>query len=298
VNVTFTPQAADAVRRYAAARGLGPDAGLRITVEEPDRYSLAVVTGPRPIDVMVMAGGVPVFAPRPKAVGTVVIDGGLRRGEPRLRAIAIDPGDDPVYSPRPGRLRLDHPMLARLQPDLFRPGTADPYPEMLGEIAEVARQLNLGDCNAAVVLASDPFRVAAYADELDCVSILNFPRALAAANYLAEGSRLVAVNFYRREDSPAATGPEAHFVGLTAFGPPAADLFPGRGSTGRWQNFGPLIADLLATDHAALADRRTGIPAGQWDRCAKLGTEYVRDRPGVHRDGRPRFCWDPRPAIA
>ena len=73
----------------------------------------------------------------------------------------------------------------------------------------------------------------------------------------------------------------------------ALDLVAGPGSTGRYINVYPLIADFLTEDRAAVEARKDAIDAREWDRCSDLADE-VRERRGHRsRDGNPVFSNNP-----
>jgi hypothetical protein len=73
----------------------------------------------------------------------------------------------------------------------------------------------------------------------------------------------------------------------------APDLIPGPGELGNWQNVSPLIADFLSEDVDRIAARKAQVEEAEWQRCALLGREYLRLRPGIARDGSPYECWRP-----
>jgi hypothetical protein len=130
-------------------------------------------------------------------------------------------------------------------------------------------QLQNGDSRAAVVVSTTPLLVAAYSDELDCVAILQFPRRFVDEYQLSERSRLITVNLYRRRDDYD------------------DDLMPGPNATGHWTGFHPVIADFLTEDRDRVERRKQEIAEEEWQRATELGYAYVRERPGVVRDGRP-----------
>jgi hypothetical protein len=178
----------------------------------------------------------------------------------------------------PARLRLSPQRLRRLRPDLFGWrglgwrfigwyfGHAAPRfaPKRFLE-----EQLWHGDARAAVVISTKPLRVAAYADELDCVAMLQLPEWCATEFSLSNGARLITVNSYI----------EAH-VGRS-------DLMPGPHHFGRYSGFYPVLADLIADDREQLQALKREISEVEWRRAEELGRAYLTVKPNEHRDGRP-----------
>jgi hypothetical protein len=73
----------------------------------------------------------------------------------------------------------------------------------------------------------------------------------------------------------------------------ASDLDPGPGQLGNWNNFHPVIAELVSADTRGIAERQAGIPPAEWARCEALGRALVRARPGRWRDGSPLHSFRP-----
>ena len=119
---------------------------------------------------------------------------------------------------------------------------------------------------------STPLLVAAYTDELDCVAILEFPEEFVADYGLAEGSRLLTINTYARRQEYD------------------ADLVLGVNQTGQWTGFHPIIAEFVSDDEAKIVARKRAISAEEWQRAYRMGRAYIKQRPGVARDGRPIFA--------
>jgi hypothetical protein len=136
----------------------------------------------------------------------------------------------------------------------------------------LAGHLRRGDARAAVVVSSEPLLVAAYSDDLDAVAVLRFPAGLAEAHGLRVGSRLLAVNSYRRGR------------GIDP------DLTPGPGRAGAWTGFMPVVAEFVSDDAETIEAHKRRIADAEWRRAGDLGREYLRLRPGVARDGRPIDC--------
>src|SRR4051794_19833466 len=81
----------------------------------------------------------------------------------------------------PGRIRLSHAKLRRLEPYLY-PSLTHPWwllrwllgPSM-AQVYWIRDVLIHGDSRAAVVMSVRPLLVAAYTDELDTIALLQFP---------------------------------------------------------------------------------------------------------------------------
>ncbi len=180
----------------------------------------------------------------------------------------------------PGQLTLSHDKLQVLRPDLYGlSGLWHSIKVLLGKAWDqkeyVERQLLRGDSRAAVVMSVAPLLVAAYTDEFDCVAMLRFPDEFVAQYRLKVGTRLLTVNFYDDETAQA------------------DDLILGPKHSGRWTNFGPLIADFLTADQQRLLARKKQISDSEWQRTFAMGQEYLKRHPRKARDGRPVFSWDP-----
>ena len=140
---------------------------------------------------------------------------------------------------------------------------------------KVDEHLRLGDSRAAVVVSVRDLLIAAYTDELDCIVMLRFPQEFVSRFNLRVGARLLTVNTYFKRPRVA------------------PDLVPGPRAYDDWQNVNPLIAEFLSEDSDWIARRKAEIDEEEWDRCALLGHEYLRRRPGVARDGSPYKCMLP-----
>jgi hypothetical protein len=200
------------------------------------------------------------------------------------------PGDTADAQSQP--LTLSHLKLKALQPELYAPRSWRKFLREEGyhlsspnEDADhwkeyVAENLRRGDCDAAVVVSDNPFRVAAYARELDCVALLSFSGQLASKYNLPVGSRLLAVNIYL----------EWNF-----FLP--EDLHPGPGQTGKYRNFAPLIAEFLTDDAELIRQKKSEIADAEWRHAEALGGEYLKQEGGKARDGRPLLCHLPAKSV-
>ncbi len=172
----------------------------------------------------------------------------------------------------PGQLTLSDSKLRMLRPDLYSLGQR--VRESVGlafpERTYLREQLANGDSRAAVVLSTDPFLVAAFSDDLDCVAVLNFPIELIEEYRLQVGTKLLTVNTYRSE-------PEVD-----------ADLILGPNAVPGWSGFNPLIADFVSDDTERLKE------AQERDCQGRVGA-LLSTRKSV-RQGPPRHCarWPPR----
>lgn len=136
----------------------------------------------------------------------------------------------------------------------------------------IEEQLQCGDSRAAVVVSVNPLLVAAYTDELDCVAILRFPNEFIHQYRLSIGTRLMTVNTYKTQEMSPEYDP---------------DLILGPLLIQRWTGFHPIIADFVTDDYDRLEARKKQINEDEWQRTKAMGTEYIKRRPGIARDGRP-----------
>ncbi|MHB1342085.1 MAG: hypothetical protein ACYC77_09735 [Coriobacteriia bacterium] len=186
--------------------------------------------------------------------------------------------DNSMEASSPGDLTLSHEMMREFHPELYHEYKGFSY--YLSRDAREQRFWNRrheehlahGDCQPAVVMATDPLlAVAVYSDELDCVAMLTFPRFVIEKIRLQVGSRLLAVLLYSSD------------------GELAKDLVPGPGSFGQFKNYVPLIADFLTTERALVEARKSHIPDEAWERVETLGAEYIKQHGFKVRDGRPLY---------
>ena len=177
-------------------------------------------------------------------------------------------------------LTLSDDRLRKLQPQLLDAAQWTREDDRARWLDDIRHALARGDGRAAVVVDAANAVVAAYTDELDCVALLRFDRALAQAYGWRDGTRLLSANSYVRRDN-----------GI------APDLRPGPGDEGRWGNVWPLIADLLTDDAAALAAAKEAVAEPEWERALLLGRRALADRI-IPRDGRPMTSIVPARASA
>ena len=172
-------------------------------------------------------------------------------------------------------LTLSDDRLRKLQPQLFDTAQWTREDDRTRWLRDIRHTLARGDGRAAVVVDAANAVVASYTDELDCVVLLRFDRALGQAYGWRDGTRLLSANSYLRRD-----------------GGVAPDLRPGPGDEGRWGNVWPLIADLLTDDATALAAGKKAIAEPEWERTLQLGRRALADRI-TPRDGRPMTSLHP-----
>ena len=94
-----------------------------------------------------------------------------------------------------------------------------------------------GDSRAAVAMSVSPFLVACYCDDLDGVCVLRFPDAQAEAHGIRRGDRLLTVL-------------NSVCVAPGNRGVPVPDLVQGSHANLCYENFRPLVAELLSDDVA------------------------------------------------
>ena len=209
-------------------------------------------------------------------------------------------GDNRSVATRPGLVRLSAERLARMHPELYastpspwqQPGAPTPTPEDEMFKVHAAEHLRYGLAEPAIVIATQPLIVAAYAHELDAVAHLGFfnkgrPATTQNRGYpvrlgdeliqrfrLRKGSRLLTVNTFQRLSEA----------------PYAPDLIPGPQARGVYGNFSPYIAEFLTSSLAEVEKRKKLIEAWEWKRCQQLADEfhgYMVDNLVRPRDGLP-----------
>lgn len=184
--------------------------------------------------------------------------------------------DNDSYATDPGLLRLSHAKFRRFHPEFYGvTGVLNSVVNGLcGRFGTVGflrtraeEQLMYGDSCAAIVLSTELLLIAAYSDDIDCVTVLYFPQELVKDYELATGMRLLTVNTYGEDIAP--------------------DLTPGPHALSEWKQFHPLIAEFLTDDQQRLAQRKAEISEEKWQRVYDLGQDYLRKHPGMARIGRP-----------
>lgn len=137
------------------------------------------------------------------------------------------------------------------------------------KILQLRRILKSGFPQPAIVVSLKPFLVAAYSDDLDCVTILSFPEELIEDYNLTMGSKLLTLNTYIR-------GNEYD-----------DDIMPGENPKGIWVGFTPNIAEFLSEDTEAIEAKKANISDEYWGRVYELGLSYLDNFPNVQRIGTP-----------
>ena len=108
--------------------------------------------------------------------------------------------------------------------------------------------------------------MAAYTDELGCIALLRFPQWLMEEHELPRGGRLLTVNAYLFDTEPI------------------PDLL----THNRYTNFYPVIPEFGSHDRQRIAERKTEICEEEWERCERMGHDYLVRFPQRWRDGSPQ----------
>ena len=190
--------------------------------------------------------------------------------------------NDRTFASQPGLVIPSWAKVRLLQPEFFpsaewklqNPELWRIYQRFLIHIEE---HLYNGDSRAAVVVKVDPYIVAAYTDELDCVALLRLPDDMSRKLKLVPGTRLLTVNTYRWLAE-----------GL------ASDLITGPENLKRYGNFWPYIAEFYSDDRERIVTRKATISEEEFRRAENMGHQALL-RGVVPRDGRPLSC--SRPAM-
>lgn len=177
----------------------------------------------------------------------------------------------------PGLFSLNKEKLKRLRPQIF--GLSALTNHNLDHVAYIMNQMNDGDMQPAVVVCVDPLLVACYNDEFDAVTLLYFPARLGRRYGWELYHRLMTVNAYNG-------------FGLLRRN---KDIDPGPRASTRFKSVGPLVADLYTDDVERLERKKREVPAGWWDYTIQLGEKYMREHPGMARDGLGFRFEDARP---
>ena len=193
--------------------------------------------------------------------------------EPLPDRLFIDPT---TRASHPGRIKLSltrlrwfHPEAFGVRKLVFRLIRPEVWSSAKNARESLRQHLLYGDSRAAVVVATKPFLVAAYSDDIDCVAVLRFDDSLAKAYGLRDGDRLLTVNTYFED------------------GELGKDLIPGPDAEGVWHNFWPVIADFLTDKRSPVEARKNEISEDEWATAREYGERYIR-RPNFRpRDGRP-----------
>ena len=197
------------------------------------------------------------------------------------------PLDDPSAASQQGGLTLSVEKLRLLEPGMF--GVRYWSWKIVASLCWIdfetinvkilKQHLASGDSRAAVVVSTVPLLVAAYADDLDCVAMLRFPRDFAGRYQLGVGSRLLTINTYYRGFNTQ------------------ADLAFGPNRSADWTGLFPVIAEFLSDDDRRIEDHKQRIAETEWQRCRELGEAYLFEHPRKARSGRPRCSHQPAGAV-
>lgn len=190
------------------------------------------------------------------------------------------------YASNPGSLMINEAKLRRLRPDLFLPtGRLRRALHRLDlvddEYHDLAYHVGKGDCQPAVVVSTEPLRVAAYSDELDCVAMLGFPVELVREYALEVRDSLISVNLYWTWE---------HCGGVVV-----PDLYPGKGAHGRYGNFDPVIGDFVSDSVREIDQHKKRFSKYERARAWELGQKYLKKHSRQVRDGRPGLAVRPCP---
>lgn len=168
----------------------------------------------------------------------------------------------------PGLFDLDKKKLKNLRPQIFNP-LATTFGNRFNTASYISVQLNDGDIQTAVVVSTDPLLVACYTDDMDAVALQCYPTELGKKKGWTIGTRLIITCTYN------------------GFGPVRRnkDLFEGPNSKKKFKSFGPIIADLYATDMEYVERKKREIPDDIWEKTFELGNEYMVKNPGMARNG-------------
>ncbi len=169
------------------------------------------------------------------------------------------------------KLRQFHPELYGLRSMLYRLFNIGSECSA-HEIRQLVREhLMHGAINPAVVVSIQPLVIAAYAEDLDCVVMLDFDESLVEQHNLSRGRRLLSVNtFMHMSDRELGD-----------------DLTWGPNHTNMWGNACPFIAEFLSDDDETIRVKLRQIPEEAWQRTRELASDWQLRRSCRPRDGRP-----------
>ncbi len=167
----------------------------------------------------------------------------------------------------PGLFKLDKKKLKKLRPETFN------FIRMMfvgnDSSSNYSVQLNDGDIQTAVVVSVDPLLVACYTDDMDAVVLQCYPKELGEKMGWQLNTRLVTTASYNGLGTVRRN----------------KDIFEGPNSKKKFKSYGPIIADLYATDMAYVERKKSEIPDVLWEKTAELGKEYMIKHPGIARNG-------------
>lgn len=168
----------------------------------------------------------------------------------------------------PGLFDLDKKKLKNLRPQIFNPLNLI-MGNRFDNASFISTQLNDGDIETGVVVSTDPLLVACHTTDMDAVILQCFPKELGEKMGWTLDSRVIITCTYN------------------GYGPVRRnnDIFEGPSSRKKFKSFGPVIADLYATDMEYVERKKKEIPEELWQRTIELGKEYMIKHPGIARNG-------------
>lgn len=172
----------------------------------------------------------------------------------------------------PGKIFLSLNKLEKLYPEFLKDyNLLEKFQAFKGDktyLSSLIMQLICGACTPAVVIKTSPLLVAAYAYDIDCVSVLQYPDFLVEEYNLEVGARLLSVNLYYRKENLA------------------SDLEAGPETRNTWNNFSPAISDFLSYDKDQIKKRKKLIEEKYWERAFSMGLKYI-EKNNKYRNGSP-----------
>ncbi len=137
--------------------------------------------------------------------------------------------------------------------------------------ARVKEHICYGATDPAMVMSVNPLLIAAYAEDMDAVVMLEFPDGYAAKYNLKKYDRLITVNTYRYK--------------LEYTDKVAEDIFCGKNYTEDFIDFYPLIGEFLSKDVQKMESYIKDIPESLWGYVKQLGEDYLKNHKDLKRDG-------------
>ena len=178
----------------------------------------------------------------------------------------------------PQKLRALEPGLSGWRGRLFDFRLSLGQGQRLSALEAFEEHLRHGDAGPAVVVDTNPVRVAAYANELDAVVMLAFEASALESMVLSRGDRLLCVCTYE----PAGQTPGY-----------AADIIPGPRASGHFRNAAPLIADFLSDAPARIELIKGAFDPAIWAHLDSLVHQHREYFGTKARPGNPiSVCFD------
>ncbi|MBR1701641.1 MAG: hypothetical protein IJ716_06760 [Lachnospiraceae bacterium] len=136
---------------------------------------------------------------------------------------------------------------------------------------KVDQWLRMGDTNPAIVKSVDPLIISAYAQDVDAVLFLKFPKKLVQIYGLEVGTRLVTSNIFHQWDSK--------------------DVIQGEFSTHAYGDFIPIVQLFLSDEVLKIIKRPETIPEEMWERVNFLTKEKEMKYPKIKPRNGFAFMW-------